>query len=156
VRRLQRMLRGLGYECGPADGWFGPRTEASVQWFQIKHGLSATGVADADTLRILRFGDGLAATADRRAAARSSVMASPPAWPHGDASPTQDAERHNGTVVVKWAVLALVLPLALAGLAHGTEVPTRGDSQRIPRQTGRTDRGATVPQAPGALIGRTR
>jgi hypothetical protein len=125
VRRIQRMLRGR---------------------------LSATGVADADRLRILRFRDGLAAGADRRAAARSSVMASPAAWPRGDASPTHDAERHNGTGVVKW-VFALVLPLALAGLAL---VPTSGDSQRIPRQAGRTDRGPTAPQAPVGLIGRTR
>jgi hypothetical protein len=114
--------------------------------------LSASGVADADRLRILRFRDGLAAGADRRAAARSSVMASPPAWPRGDASPTRDAERHNGTGVVKW-VFALVLPLALAGLAL---VPTSGDSQRIPRQAGRTDCGPAAPQAPVALIGRTR
>lgn len=118
MRRLQRMLLGLGYECGPADGWFGPRTEASVRWFQIKHGLSATGVADAETLRIVRFRDGLAAGADRRAAARSSVIASPPAWPRADASPTQyDDERHNGPGVVGSVLLALVLPLALAGLA---------------------------------------
>jgi Putative peptidoglycan binding domain/Resolvase, N terminal domain len=117
VCRLQRMLLGLGYECGPADDWFGPRTEASVRWFQIKHGLSATGVADAKTLRILRFRDGLAAGADRRAAARSSVIASPPAWPRADASPTQYDERHNGPGVVRSVLLALVLPLALGGLA---------------------------------------
>ena len=118
VRRLQRMLLGLGYECGPADGWFGPRTEAAVRWFQIKHGLSATGVADAKTLRILRFRDGLAAGADRRAAARSSVIASPPAWPRADASPTQyDDERHNGPGVVGSLLLALISPLALVGLA---------------------------------------
>jgi DNA invertase Pin-like site-specific DNA recombinase len=133
VRRIQRMLRGLGYECGPADGWFGPRTEASVQWFQIKHGLSATGVADAETLRILRFRDGLAAGADRRAAARSSVMASPPAWPRADASSTQHAERHNGTGVVRWVVLALVLPLALAGLALLARAAWRRRAARGPR-----------------------
>jgi hypothetical protein len=117
VRRLQRMLLGLGYESGPADGWFGPRTEASAQWFQIKHGLSATGVADAKTLRILRFRDGLAAGADRRAATRSSVIASPPAWPRADASPTQSDERYDGPGVVRSVLLALVLPLALVGLA---------------------------------------
>jgi Putative peptidoglycan binding domain len=281
VRRLQRMLLGLGYECGPADGWFGPRNEASVQWFQIKHGLSATGVADAKTLRILGSRDGVAAGADRRAAARSSVIASPPAWPRTDASPTQYDERQNGPGVVRSVPLALVLPLALAGLAlparaarrrrvargpraapvaagrrlaasprgltaigyargrdaaefsaleqlangdasrrvtgrldhlarsprrlgvllewcaghgvdpaavdvgldtsthdgrpgggpsprrgaergrarcaaHGTEAPTSGHSQRIPRQTGRTDRGPMAPQAPVALIGWTR
>jgi Resolvase, N terminal domain len=40
--------------------------------------------------------------------------------------------------------------------AHGTEAPTSGQSQRIPRQTGRTDRGPMAPQAPVALIGWTR
>ena len=117
VRRLQRMLLGLGYESGPAEGWFGPRNEGSAQWFQTRHGLSATSVADAKTLLILRFRDGLAAGADRPAAARSSVIASPPAWPRPDASPTQYEERHNGPSVVRSVLLALVLPLALVGLA---------------------------------------
>jgi hypothetical protein len=133
VRRLQRMLLGLSYECGPADGWFGPRTEASVQWFQIKHGLSATGVADAKTLRILRSRDGLAAGADRRAAARSSVIASPPAWPRTHASPTQYAERHNGPGVVRSVLLALVLPLALAGLTLPARAARRRRVARGPR-----------------------
>jgi hypothetical protein len=133
VRRLQRMLLGLGYECGPADGWFGPRSEASVRWFQIKHGLSATGVADVKTLRILWSRDGLAAGADRRAAARSSVIASPPAWPRTHASPTQYDERHNGPGVVRSVLLALVLPLALAGLGLPTRAARRRRVARGPR-----------------------
>ena len=112
VRRLQRMLLGLGYRCGPADGWFGPRTEASVHWFQIKHGLSATGVADAETLRILRIRDGLAGDPAARA-----VVASPPAWPRADASRTQHDERHSGSGVVGSVLLALVVALAIAVVA---------------------------------------
>jgi hypothetical protein len=150
VRRLQRMLLGLGYECGPADGWFGPRTEASVQWFQIKHGLSATGVADAKTLRILRSRDGLAAGADRRAAARSSVIASPPAWPRTHASPTQYGERHNGPDVVRSVLLALVLALALAGLASALEQLANGDASRL--VTGRLDHLARSPRRLGVLL----
>jgi peptidoglycan hydrolase-like protein with peptidoglycan-binding domain len=117
VRSLQRMLRGVGYTCGPTDGRLGPRTRGSVQWFQIKHGLSATGVADTETVRILRFRDGPAAGTDRRAAAHSSGIASPPAWPRADASPTQYDERHNGPGVVGQVLLALTLALALTGLA---------------------------------------
>ena len=150
VRRLQRMLLGLGYECGPADGWFGPRTEASVQWFQIKHGLSATGVADAKTLRILRSRDGLAAGADRRATAHSSVIGSPPAWPRTDASPTQYDERHNGPGVVRSVLLALVLPLALAGLACALEQLANGDASRL--VTGRLDHLARSPRRLGVLL----
>jgi Putative peptidoglycan binding domain len=133
VLRLQRMLLGLGYESGPADGWFGPRTEASAEWFQSKHGLPATGVADAKTLRILRFRNGPAAGADRGAAARSSVIASSPAWPRADASPTQYDERRNGPVVLRSALLALVLPLALAGLALLARAARRRRVARGPR-----------------------
>jgi len=57
VRALQRILRSLGYACGPTDGLFGTRTQASLQWFQIKHGLRPTGSADANTLRILHLRD---------------------------------------------------------------------------------------------------
>jgi len=54
VSEVQRLLRGIGYRCGPVDGLFGPLTRASVQWFQIKHGLRATGVVDPVTLSLLR------------------------------------------------------------------------------------------------------
>jgi peptidoglycan hydrolase-like protein with peptidoglycan-binding domain len=58
VRALQRVLLGLGYTSGRADGMFGPRTQASLAWFQIKHGLTPTGVADATTLQVVRRRDG--------------------------------------------------------------------------------------------------
>jgi hypothetical protein len=57
VRALQRILRSLGYACGPVDGLFGTRTQASLQWFQIKHGLRPTGSADPETVRILHLRD---------------------------------------------------------------------------------------------------
>jgi DNA invertase Pin-like site-specific DNA recombinase len=127
------MLRGLGYTCGAADGRFGPRTRGSVQWFQIKHGLSATGVADAETLHILRFRDGLAAGPDRRPAARSSVVASTPAWPRAHASPPQYDERHSGPGVVGSVLLALTLALALAGLAALAQAARRRRVARGPK-----------------------
>jgi peptidoglycan hydrolase-like protein with peptidoglycan-binding domain len=54
VRRLQRDLRRAGYRPGPVDGRFGPRTKASVQWFQMKEGLRPRGSVDAATLGQLR------------------------------------------------------------------------------------------------------
>jgi peptidoglycan hydrolase-like protein with peptidoglycan-binding domain len=54
VRRIQRMLRRLGYQTGVVDGRFGPRTRASVQWFQMKHGYEPTGVVEPATLTHLR------------------------------------------------------------------------------------------------------
>ncbi len=55
VRRVQRLLHRIGYRCGPVDGMFGPVTRASVQWFQIKHGLRATGRVGPRTLMLLRL-----------------------------------------------------------------------------------------------------
>jgi peptidoglycan hydrolase-like protein with peptidoglycan-binding domain len=54
VRDVQRMLRTVGYDAGPADGRFGPRTQAAVQWFQAKHDLRASGVVDRASLSRLR------------------------------------------------------------------------------------------------------
>jgi peptidoglycan hydrolase-like protein with peptidoglycan-binding domain len=54
VRRVQRDLRRLGYRPGPVDGLFGPRTKASVQWFQMKEGVAPRGSVDAATLGHLR------------------------------------------------------------------------------------------------------
>ena len=42
VRRLQERLRELGYDPGPSDGLFGPRTEGAVLSFQADKGLAAT------------------------------------------------------------------------------------------------------------------
>ncbi|MEA2379002.1 MAG: hypothetical protein QOD13_2909 [Thermoleophilaceae bacterium] len=52
VRALQHAL-GL-----PADGVFGPQTEAAVKRFQSSHGLTADGVAGPNTRRALGIGSG--------------------------------------------------------------------------------------------------
>jgi peptidoglycan hydrolase-like protein with peptidoglycan-binding domain len=49
-------LTRLGYRPGAVDGRFGPRTEAAVIDFQIKHGLRTTGVVGSRTLLDLRAG----------------------------------------------------------------------------------------------------
>jgi peptidoglycan hydrolase-like protein with peptidoglycan-binding domain len=97
VRALQRSLRSLGYACGPADGLFGTRTQASLQWFQIKHGLRPTGSANGETLRILHLRD--RAPAPREAGPRADVPASSQAptraanaqRPHPAATPSHSA-----------------------------------------------------------------
>lgn len=56
VEFLQYMLYYAGYlgeDISDVDGVFGKKTEAAVMKYQKEHGLAATGVADAETLRLL-------------------------------------------------------------------------------------------------------
>jgi peptidoglycan hydrolase-like protein with peptidoglycan-binding domain/TPR repeat protein len=49
VKALQRRLATLGYQPGPLDGRYGPRTEAAVVRFQATHRLTVDGVAGVRT-----------------------------------------------------------------------------------------------------------
>jgi hypothetical protein len=54
VREAQKILRWRGFAPGPADGNFGPRTEAAVKAFQATVGLPVTGSLDPALLGLLR------------------------------------------------------------------------------------------------------
>lgn len=47
IASAQNSLNRLGYNAGPADGQWGPRTEAAVRAYQTEIGVPATGVLDA-------------------------------------------------------------------------------------------------------------
>lgn len=49
VRTVETALTQLGADVGKPDASFGARTREAVERFQKKHGLAATGVADAKT-----------------------------------------------------------------------------------------------------------
>lgn len=49
VAELQQGLRDGGYAPGPADGIFGPRTEAAVRAFQADRGIDVDGVVGRQT-----------------------------------------------------------------------------------------------------------
>jgi peptidoglycan hydrolase-like protein with peptidoglycan-binding domain len=53
VRALQRRLAAAGVDPGPADGRFGPRTEAALRAYQRGHKLAGTGRADLETATAL-------------------------------------------------------------------------------------------------------
>ena len=43
VRNIQAGLQRLGYDPGPADGRYGPQTEAAIRRFQQDNGLAVDG-----------------------------------------------------------------------------------------------------------------
>ena len=53
VREAQRALRDLGYDPGPIDGVFGPRTRTALAKYQTSERLAVTGDLDAPTLERL-------------------------------------------------------------------------------------------------------
>lgn len=57
VRIIQRALQATGYDPGPIDGIYGPRTTAAVRAFQRDHGLRVDGVVGPQTWRALVTAD---------------------------------------------------------------------------------------------------
>jgi hypothetical protein len=53
ARSVQEMLKREGFDVGPIDGIFGPRTAAALREFQQQRGLARTGEPDEATLREL-------------------------------------------------------------------------------------------------------
>jgi peptidoglycan hydrolase-like protein with peptidoglycan-binding domain len=137
VRALQRILRSLGYACGPADGLFGTRTQASLQWFQIKHGLRPSGSADAETLRIMHARDRARALreagrrADVPAPSQPPMRAANPPRPHPAATPSRGAPAnaprpHPAATPSRDAPAKAPRPHPAATPSPGAPAPQRG------------------------------
>jgi peptidoglycan hydrolase-like protein with peptidoglycan-binding domain len=93
VREIQHMLRTLGYDCGPVDGLFGLRTQAAVEWFQVKDGVRPTGIVDWATLGRLRALSRRSAAID--AAASSELEVPPPPSAGWRGRPIRNPHRHT-------------------------------------------------------------
>ena len=50
IRQVQEALRKKGFDPGPVDGIFGPKTEEAVRNFQDRYGMKASGKIDNQTL----------------------------------------------------------------------------------------------------------
>lgn len=53
IKTAQTILRLRGYDVGPSDGAFGPRTYRAVLAFQGDHGIFQTGIVDGTTWNLL-------------------------------------------------------------------------------------------------------
>lgn len=50
VKQVQERLRALGFDAGPVNGDFGPKTQAALAQFQLSRTLPASGSLDDETL----------------------------------------------------------------------------------------------------------
>jgi peptidoglycan hydrolase-like protein with peptidoglycan-binding domain len=115
VRRIQRVLHQLGYESGPLDGRFGPRTLASVRWLQMKYGLAPSGSIDVATvghLRALARGGAPAKTSPERVKASPAPPQAEPAQPV-EANAQAVALGNNAVPLIVLALLAALGASAL-------------------------------------------
>ncbi|MGB9781227.1 peptidoglycan-binding domain-containing protein [Caldanaerobacter sp.] len=55
VLELQMILQSLGYDSGPIDGIFGPRTKKAVMKFQRDNGLKVDGIVGPETMKAIRM-----------------------------------------------------------------------------------------------------
>lgn len=55
VKKVQKKLNKLGYECGKADGHCGAKTKAAIKKYQKKNGMTANGKINKALLKKLKI-----------------------------------------------------------------------------------------------------
>ncbi len=88
VKRAQQALADKGFDPGPADGLWGPRTKKAVTGFQESEGIPSTGELD-ETTQTLLLGEGSSASA---APASSHAGASSMGGPTDTGADVPDSE----------------------------------------------------------------
>lgn len=53
VMQLQLILQSLGYDPGPIDGIFGPKTKNAVMRLQRDNGIRVDGIVGPQTLNVI-------------------------------------------------------------------------------------------------------
>ena len=81
TRSAQEALQAKGYNPGPIDGVYGPRTTAAVRDFQKAEGLKVTGRMDADTRAKLMASAGAGSTPSASTTTTTTPSASPSTTP---------------------------------------------------------------------------
>ena len=79
VEQLQSNLAKLGFDCGKADGIFGPLTVRALMEFQHNSGLVTDGICGPKTLRLLERVSGQSGTGPGIVAVREGELLRDPA-----------------------------------------------------------------------------
>lgn len=142
VKDLQRQLKAAGFNPGPVDGWFGPKTQAAVRAFQHSRGIAVDGWVGPQTWAELDEvgGGGAAANGGRLTQGASGPqvkelqqMLQSLGYYHGNIGgnfgPQTDAavrafQRERGLAVDGWAGPQTMAALRQAAQAGGTQPTT--------------------------------
>jgi hypothetical protein len=74
VKALQDGLKGLNYQLGASDGYFGPLTRDALLSFQANNNLPVTGIADAQTFAALGRGKPKMLSPDRTSISEPELL----------------------------------------------------------------------------------
>jgi len=127
VAQVQRMLAERGYDPGPVDGIFGPRTRQAVISFQEAHGLARDGIVGPLTLAALKSAGAQPGRSERAVLSGRKVVVDP-----GHGGPNPGAVGASGTREAD-NVLAIGLSLAQMLKAAGADVVLTRDADVQPR-----------------------
>jgi peptidoglycan hydrolase-like protein with peptidoglycan-binding domain len=103
VKQAQQKLSQMGHDAGPADGIFGPKTQAALKEFQQAKGLNETGQLDSQTLAALQLSESAGAAGPSGPAgqpASGSMSQDRPSEP--SASGSADTKSQSGTTTNKY------------------------------------------------------
>ena len=126
-RRVQHGLKAEGFDPGPADGVFGPRTRGAIRGWQGERGEDATGyLSEAQVQALLEAGLGLAV---QEAAEKGDVAAVTRLL---DAGADPDAPNEIGVTSLHLAAYEGRLEVVTLLLDRGADPDARDDFGKTP------------------------
>jgi peptidoglycan hydrolase-like protein with peptidoglycan-binding domain len=92
TKNAQQALQAKGYNPGPIDGVYGPRTAAAIRDYQKAEGLTVTGQMDGDTRARLMASTGTTTSPAASPATGTQPAVSSPGSPTAPAAPPAKVE----------------------------------------------------------------
>lgn len=130
----QIRLAAFGYQPGPIDGEYGPKTKAAVERFQQTHGIERSGKLDEPTMDQLFSGDveryAGAEKQERNHGSESSPSSHASSDDGGDREQTGDSKWYVRGVTASRAILYQADGSSYV-VSQGTEVPGKGQVSKL-------------------------